>query len=278
MKVLVSIVAVVVAAVAFALYAQNRELRSWKENNQALQTRVAELELALDRETRQRNARESEGGLGQAEKLELMRLRNEVTQLRGSSQAAADAEAENARLLAENRQLRENARANQAQPATPGLARDHWTFQGYATPEAAVASALWAARDANPDVYIASLTPEARQAFESEHQGKSPQQTAADLKKQFGSVSAFHVSGQKQVSPTEMDMQIEMQYGNNGGKVRAGVRMTLVGNEWKAASPLSPTSYDPMTFYRKNPELMRRYFPHLFQGEGGAQVPAQVQK
>ncbi len=26
------------------------------------------------------------------------------------------------------------------------------------------------------------------------------------------------------------------------------------------------TGYDPLAFYRKNPELMRRYFPHLFQG------------
>jgi hypothetical protein len=34
----------------------------------------------------------------------------------------------------------------------------------------------------------------------------------------------------------------------------------------------SSESLDPLAFYRKNPELMRRYFPHLFQGDlaGGA--------
>ncbi len=34
-----------------------------------------------------------------------------------------------------------------------------------------------------------------------------------------------------------------------------------------------PGNYDPLAFYRKNPELMRRYFPHLFAGEAGAGAP-----
>src|SRR5688572_29615605 len=29
-------------------------------------------------------------------------------------------------------------------------------------------------------------------------------------------------------------------------------------------------AYDPMAFYKKNPELMRRYFPHLYRGGAGA--------
>lgn len=33
-------------------------------------------------------------------------------------------------------------------------------------------------------------------------------------------------------------------------------------------------SYDPLAFYRKNPELMRRYFPHLFNKAGGETTPA----
>jgi type IV pilus assembly protein PilM len=34
------------------------------------------------------------------------------------------------------------------------------------------------------------------------------------------------------------------------------------------------TNYDPLAFYRKNPELMRRYFPHLYRGGAGADAPA----
>lgn len=36
-------------------------------------------------------------------------------------------------------------------------------------------------------------------------------------------------------------------------------------------------SYDPMRFYRQNPELMKRYFPHLFQ-EGMGTAPAEAQE
>ena len=33
----------------------------------------------------------------------------------------------------------------------------------------------------------------------------------------------------------------------------------------------SSGAYDPMAFYKKNPELMRRYFPHLYRGGAGAE-------
>jgi type IV pilus assembly protein PilM len=38
----------------------------------------------------------------------------------------------------------------------------------------------------------------------------------------------------------------------------------------EAATEESTTNYDPLAFYRKNPELMRRYFPHLYRGGAGA--------
>lgn len=42
-------------------------------------------------------------------------------------------------------------------------------------------------------------------------------------------------------------------------------------NQTAAADDSSSSSYDPLAFYKKNPELMKRYFPHLFQqGANGA--------
>ena len=41
-----------------------------------------------------------------------------------------------------------------------------------------------------------------------------------------------------------------------------------------ATTEESTSNYDPMAFYRKNPELMRRYFPHLYRGGAGAEAPA----
>jgi len=72
--------------------------------------------------------------------------------------------------------------------------------------------------------------------------------------------------------------------------------MNLVGNEWKAGAPINQNrqnvavneaqnnagdaanSYDPLAFYRKNPELMKRYFPHLYRAQVDQQPDAAVQQ
>lgn len=42
--------------------------------------------------------------------------------------------------------------------------------------------------------------------------------------------------------------------------------------------PQQTETYDPLTFYRRNPELMKRYFPHLYKAEVESQTvqPAQL--
>lgn len=42
---------------------------------------------------------------------------------------------------------------------------------------------------------------------------------------------------------------------------------TIVQRGEGATNQNSGESYDPLAFYRKNPELMKRYFPHLFAGD-----------
>jgi hypothetical protein len=95
--------------------------------------------------------------------------------------------------------------------------------------------------------------------------------------KEFGSNSTLRIKGQEQVSPTEVVLDVEMER-----PFTKRVRMNLVGTEWKAGAPINQNrqpaapaqdvatveesgAYDPLPFYRKNPELMKRYFPHLFQ-------------
>ena len=38
-------------------------------------------------------------------------------------------------------------------------------------------------------------------------------------------------------------------------------------------APQQTESYDPLAFYRKNPELMKRYFPHLLNANGEQPPP-----
>jgi DNA gyrase/topoisomerase IV subunit A len=136
--------------------------------DQALQMKTEEIEKLhrqLQLQTREAQPA-SESSLTQSDRLELMRLRNEVTQLRSSNRALANIISENARLVAENQKPRRGS------PNAPG------------------------------------------------------QNAMAD------------------------------------------------------SIPREPASqnaeYDPLTFYRKNPELMKRYFPHLFK-EGQAQEQNEIQ-
>ena len=68
--------------------------------NAALQRKVEDLERERDLE-KSLKASSANAGLNQNDRLELMRLRNEVTQLRASNQAISKLEAENGRLVAE---------------------------------------------------------------------------------------------------------------------------------------------------------------------------------
>ena len=238
--------------------------------NAALQRKVEDLERERDLE-KSLKASSANVGLNQNDRLELMRLRNEVTQLRASNQAISKLEAENGRLVAELQNLRAQSSSSDRQPS---IERAQWNFQGYATPEAAYMSAMWALKEGQIDTVLASFTPEERQRFETDNQGKSPEEIADRLKSQIDSVSALRVAGQRQVSPTEVVLETQMSTASNKSlrrhAVPQAVRIRLVGNEWKAADPIDRMSYDPLAFYRKNPELMKRYFPHLFK-EGAAQ-------
>ncbi|MGZ8901871.1 MAG: hypothetical protein ACXW3Z_17395, partial [Limisphaerales bacterium] len=99
-----------------------------------------------------------------------------------------------------------------------------------------------------------------RRLFELRMAGKREEEVAAMLQKQMEQLKTVRIKEQRQVSPTEM--ALNLQTGDENSPVHA-VTMHLVGNEWKAAAPFTFDGYDPLSFYRRNPELMRRYFPHL---------------
>lgn len=257
----------------------------------ALQRKVAELQSALEKARSQPEADKS-GGVAQSEKLELMRLRNEVTQLRASNQALVKVEAERARLLAENEALRGRSANSQAFPNSQSVPRDQWSFQGYATPEAAFMSGMWSMKEGQVQTFLESFTPEERQRFEQQNAGKTEAEIAARFQKEFGRVTGVRVLAQKEIAANEVVLDVYLE--GLGGMKK--YRMNQVGQEWKAGGPInqnpsgpmnqslnlttrvSPNAnggenaegYDPLAFYRKNPELMKRYFPHLFK-EGAAE-------
>jgi hypothetical protein len=221
--------------------------------------------------------------LANAEKLELMRLRNEVTQLRASVTAAKE----------QVKDALENVDQNGQEAGQLEFKTGELMHRGFATPEDGFISALAAMKEGDIAAMAQVMTPEERARWEQSNGGKTSEELQARFRKEFGTNSTLRVTGEEQLSPTEVVLDVEMER-----PFTKRVRMNLVGNEWKAGAPTNQNrqnvavneaqndagdtanAYDPLAFYRKNPELMKRYFPHLYQQEAAAQPaqqPAQVQ-
>lgn len=125
--------------------------------------------------------------VSEAEFLELMRLRSEVAQLRREV-------AEQARQLELALRAAPAANVAAAAQATPpdiverdpaewanGVPRGEWSYRGHGTPEAAIETIIWAARDGNVDMYLDSLTPKSREILLEELNAGDPSELAKKL-------------------------------------------------------------------------------------------------
>jgi len=231
---LVIVIAVSVAAVNW------RKAVLFQEDNDALRAKVE----ALEAETAQ-SAQAAEIVKTSAEKLrtqtsELAKLRNEVTQLRTTAKTAETLTAENQKLRAENQQLHARAGSGSTpaaptQNASDNLAgrgqfpRDSWTFAGYASPENALVSAIWAMREGDPKTYLDSLAPQEQQRMAQNWQNKSETEIAEKHKSDVSSISGLRVLELQKVAPNEVLMNVYLE---GPGRVEK-VRMSQVGQDWK---------------------------------------------
>ena len=200
------------------------ELEALRAETQAVHDQRAAAEEALSR------AREAELQRLRAEAQDVHKLRNEVRQLRtGASEAE--------KLRAENQQLRVAASAVATSAATspaPAAAgnnfpKENWAFSGYATPEAALVSAVWAMKEGNPKTYLESLSPEEQVRMAKAWENKSETEVAAKHQSDVASITGVRILEQQVVKDDEVVMVVHVE---GVGKVEK-VTMKLVGNDWK---------------------------------------------
>lgn len=165
-----------------------------------------------------------------AQAQEVPKLRGEVSQLRGTAK-------ETETLRTENQQLRTALRtAATTTPATPPppvpadqFPRENWAFSGYATPEAALVSAIWAMREGKPQTYLESLSPEEQQRLAKTWQNKSEAEIVAKHQQDVASISNIRILERQAVSDNEVVMSVVIE-----GTTRAEkVLMKRAGNDWK---------------------------------------------
>ncbi len=174
------------------------------------------------------------GSLSDTQFRELMRLRGEVGQRRGEAR-------EIAQIDATNRQLSAILAESGGAPVVPvHWAREQMAFAGYADPESAMISTLWALSNGDPSFYRAMLS--AGEKEESEGEG-NPQEIAEQYKKigemlYPSSATGISVVGKKENSPDEAVVDL---YYEGEGKTRKFV-VRKVDGQWKLHDMVSITS------------------------------------
>ena len=232
-----AVVAASVASPWVLQYSQRAKARDRDEILRRQAGRVTQLS-AENQDLSNRLAQARSSALAHDQLRELLRLRGEIGPLR-------DAASEAARLRVENRPP-PTARTGPDEPSPtpaapdPRTVRAYWpktqlNFAGYADPQSALKTALWAMTRDDPEALAASVTPEAKSALAREKwfdHGPPAEEIAAATKKIADSVnpsSGFYVVGQDLVSPEQSVLEV---YFEGEGTTRK-FALLKIGEEWK---------------------------------------------
>lgn len=233
MRILLNVV--LVAAVVGAIYEWQIISRLRMENGQLQAGARAAEEAAEAKSSGTINSLQTEIKRLTAETAEIHKLRNEIGLLRKGSN-------ELARLRSENLQLRESAKAAAASavPAnSPGPAGDgyfpkeNWAFAGYATPEAAFQSAVWAMKEGDYKTFMASLGPEMRANFEKEFANKTSEEFSAEGKRKMEKTAGFRILDQTPLSENVVILNVFP----DGEPHAQKMILRKLGAEWKLDGP-----------------------------------------
>jgi hypothetical protein len=200
--------AILITCVAIPVAVQHQSRNQLREDNRALRQQVDQLAVENERLSNLVARANSSQALAIDQPSELLRLRGEVGV---SRQQKSKAE----RLLEENRRLRagqtnsQNAQAtNQPTPFSAAVPKESWAFAGYATPEAAVQTMVWAWSNRDGETVLASSTPEGRKKFEKDFEGKPASEALAAFPIDVSKASYYQLYNKKEVSDDEVTFNV----------------------------------------------------------------------
>jgi hypothetical protein len=204
-----------------------------RRTNEALRTEIQTLKQQAGQEAQEQlRRREDELQRLRTETQEIQKLRNEVSQLRAGAKEADQLRMENQQLRAAVATPTSSATAATASTPTETtsyFARENWNFAGYATPEAALISAVWAMREGNPKTYLDSLSPEEQLRMTRSWESKPEAEIAAKHQQDVAAITGVRILERQNVSQDEVLMSVYVE----GVRRMEIVSMNRVGNEWK---------------------------------------------
>jgi len=227
-----AVVAGGVAAPMIMEYRSQAQLRdtqaAWKTQHDELAAQVAETErlsnlLAQANGTQQLNTDQA---------AELLRLRGEVGSLRRQTNDLAKLQADNQRLrTAASKTIPPPANA-QDKATHEYIQKESWAFLGFADPESAFQSTLWAMNKGDAKAFLTALSPDGENFKRVADRDEN--ELAAENKKEMEKVTAYKILDKEAVSDNEVILTVYAQ----GENALTRFRLQRMGDDWKVAGPV----------------------------------------
>ena len=136
------------------------------------------------------------------------------------------------------------------QPVSPmetNFPKDSWVFAGYADPQSALLSSIWAQTKSDNQTFLTSLSPEAKQKRRQEFNyrmtktGKTPAELFAEDSRNLDKTTGFRIIGHEIDSGNGILLHLYVQ----GNEMNIDAKMVKVGNEWKFDDFINQKSLAP---------------------------------
>jgi len=222
-----ALLAALVASVAVLL--RGRVISDLRFQNGVL--RSANDSVAVTADTSSDSTEESERL--RRENQDLLKLRNQVRQLRSQSPELAAARAENQRLMQASQK---SAEARQAPPVDPSqfTSKEALIEAGLSTPEAAIQSFFRSMRDGDVQRFVQCAAPDFLQRIGLDQ--KSEQELLRfipKLKETMGGFRNYRIVERREVSPDQVVLVLQ----SSAGRAMVQIVFERLGNEWRVNPP-----------------------------------------
>jgi hypothetical protein len=168
---------------------------------------------------------------------ELLRLRGEAGVLRQQSKELESVHNENreAHAALESGLKSQSGGAAGTAATADYWPRDSWAFTGYASPDAALQTSLWAANTGDLKALLASATDEARKMMEREFAGKPEAEASIRAMDEVISLKSVRVLNREAQADDTVVLTTAFE-GQTANRTEKLV-MKKIGNDWKLSGP-----------------------------------------
>jgi len=226
MKVLCAILVLAIFGVLVAW--ERKAIATLSVENNALRAEKLEAEQLAGENRELPNPRQS-AGVDRGANVELLRLRNEVRQLRAQ-------QAELEKLRAANQHLAEELKSGHFTPRRltdmeGAVPREKWTFAGFTTPEAALQSFFAGMAAGDPEQLILCMAPQAALDFRKQL-ADDPEKVRKEFAEEFGKLSqasGFRITGTRNLGDNKIELKVQVAADGQS----MPLPLIRIGEEWK---------------------------------------------